>query len=467
MSKKEKIIIGSIAAVVVIGIVLIFIFGRKEADPYNYKLKLEIWGPLDDSYVYSEMFNAYRTIYPQITEITYKKLNYDTYEREVIDAMATGQGPDIFLIHNTWLPSFDDKIVPASAQNFSEQKFRQNFVDVCLNDFFRQGQVWAAPLSVDSLGLYYNKDLFNEKGITSPPKDWEEFIKDARIMTKINSANNEIIQSGVALGLSDNNSTGGGINRATDILSLLMLQNGTEIVDFNKRVALGEIRIDNGAPTSPGVNALEFYSSFARSGSLNYMWNSRRHYSIDAFSEGSVAMMFNYSWQRQNIRDKSPKLNFDAAPIPQFSAGAPINYANYWGFVVAKNKTVQGISNNTRITEAWKLINFMTTKPEKDWTVPKAGLGGGSINPKFDPAINYLMKTSKPAARKDLIEQQKTDSNLSVFALGNLIARSWYQTNPKGNETILNEMINKVNFNQLSVSEAIGEAAAKIGQLTN
>ncbi len=458
MSTKEKIIIGSVALVIIMAIAALFIFGRKAPSAHPYKMTLEVWGPVDDSDTFTQIFSTYKTLNPQITEITYKKISYDTYKQELVDALASGQGPDIFLIDNSWLPGFQDKIVPASPTVLNELTFRQNFVDVCYKDFFASGAVWAAPLSVNSLALYYNKDLFNIAGITSPPVTWDQFTDDARRLTRINAANNQIIQSGAALGTTAN------INRPTDILSLLLLQGGSQIVDPSGKVTLNDSQMVNGINYSPAVNALNFYTQFASTGSSHYSWNSQMHYSIDAFSEGNLAMMFNYSWQLPVIRSKSPKLNFGIAPVPQFPNSVPIDIANYWGFAVAKNKISQGVTNSVRATEAWDLIKFMTTKPEQAWVAPSVGLGGGAVDPKFDPAVKYLVKTQQPAARKDLIEAQKSDPTLSAFALGNLIARSWYQKDPDANETILTDMIDQINKGQSNIIDAITVATQKITQ---
>jgi ABC-type glycerol-3-phosphate transport system substrate-binding protein len=100
-----------------------------------------------------------------------------------------------------------------------------------------------------------------------------------------------------------------------------MFQNGTDMID----ATTGRVSFDNNL----GKNALSFYTQFAKSGSPYYSWTPRMHYSVDAFSEGNLAMMFNYSWQIATIKSKSPKLNFDVAEVPQFSSGPRVNFANY------------------------------------------------------------------------------------------------------------------------------------------
>jgi len=444
--------------------------GCKEDSSKSYQLNLEVWGFLDDRENLNDIFAAYQSLNPHIRHIEYRKLSTDTYKQEIIDALASGQGPDVFLIHNTWLPGFRDKIVPAPAGIISEQKFKKEFIDVVAADFFSDGQAYAVPISVDSLALYYNKDLFNAAGITSPPKDWNDFVTDVIKLTRVNSFG-EITQSGAALGTAYN------INRSTDILNMLMMQGGTDMVDREfKRTTFDTVASVGDNAFSAGENALNFYTQFARTNSSNYSWNSRLHYSIDAFSEGTLAMMFNYSWHIDTIRNKSPKLNFTVAAVPQFPGADPANYANYWAFAVAKNTipkvdtglgtNAKPVSNDTRVMEAWNLLRFMTMKPDKpivleNNVVARDQMAGGS----FDPAMSYLTKSRRPAARRDLIEQQLNDPELGVFAKDNLIAKSWYQTNPENFEATFATMIDDVNRGQSSVRDAIDVAAMRINQM--
>jgi ABC-type glycerol-3-phosphate transport system substrate-binding protein len=437
--------------------------GCKDKNTVQYKINLEIWGFDDTSDTFNEIIGTYKKINPNITNIEYKKLAADSYRKELIDAMAAGQGPDIFVIHNTWLTGFSDKIATAPKEIINEQKLRKDFVDVVADDFLDQGQVWAVPLSVDSLGLYYNKDLFNAASITSPPKNWDDFVADAGILTKIDNVG-EISRSGASLGTAYN------INRSTDILNLMMLQNGTKMTEKDGSVSFDQAQIIDGKTVSPGENALSFYTDFARAGSSKYTWNRNMHYSIDAFSEGNLAMMFNYSWHIKTIENKSPKLNFAIAPIPQFTGSAPANYANYWAYGVAKNKAniknSVNATNDNRVREAWKFLAFLAAKPEAPIQIQTSVAGTTrTTNSNYDPALVYANKTGKPAARRDIIEIQKADSKIGVFVNDNLIAKSWKQADSDAVELTFSEMIDQINRGQFTVREALQTAAKRVGQM--
>lgn len=459
MKRKIKIIISLLT---VFSILSLSGCGCKKASTKQYSLDLEVWGLFDDSDAYLEIFEAYKKIDPNVENISYKKLSPDTYQKDLLDALASGKGPDIFLIQNTWLPGFLDKMTPASPDVINEQKLRSQFVDVVADDFMQDGKIYALPISVDSLALYYNKDIFNQTGIVSPPNTWEEFVKDSQKLTKIDSFGN-IKQSGAAMGTAYN------INRSTDIANLLMLQNDLAIVDKKS----GNTDFNN----ETGNKALDFYTQFARSGNLS--WNPRMHYSIDAFAEGNLAMMLNYSWQIPVLKSKSPKLNFGVAPVPQFSnASKKIGYANYWGFGVSRGQQIKAsnsssstavqISNEARNAEAWKLISYMATK--QITTVAATSTAavtspGSAKSANLDPAKSYLLKTGRPAARRDLINEQKSNAEIGVFAEGNLYAKSWYQIDPVALEAIFGEVIEQIVSGETSVQDGIRTMAARINNL--
>jgi ABC-type glycerol-3-phosphate transport system substrate-binding protein len=393
--------------------------------PTKYAVKLEVWGVFDDSEFYQSVFDAYRKINPYVT-VEYRKMNVETYKQDLIEAMASGNGPDIFMLRNSWVAPFQDKIVPAPATFADPRAFREAFVDVVSNDFMDDGRtIYGSPLSVDSLALYYNKDIFTAAGILYPPKTWEEFVSDTVLLTKVDQFGT-IVSSGAALGTVYN------INRSTDVLAAMMLQAGVPTrPDKDSR---------EGIDLKLGLQAFDFYTSFSNTQSPAYSWNARQHYSLDAFAEGQTAMMINYSWQYETLKRKNAKLNIGIAPLPQFEQnGVRANYANYWGYAVAKNKDFgsdakdPNAQNKMRIHEAWQLLEYLTMPhPNKTVTLRNAVTGTAKEFPlSADPAEMYLDRTRKPAARRDLVNATRRDLILGPFVEGLLSPRIGVNPTPK------------------------------------
>ena len=444
-----------------VGIVLLLFFstfvfsGCVKQKKQLYEMNLEVWGIFDDSDTFYEINKQYQKLNPQIKNITYKKISNDItgYEEELTDAIASGNGPDIIFFGNNWLSEHKNKVVSLPGSEEYIDTFEKSFVDIAEEDFVEENQIYAMPLYCDTLALFYNKDLFNQAGLTAPPETWQEVLDYVDYLTQTDS-NGNIIQSAIALGRSKNP---GGINRSSDILTLMMMQAGVTIYDKTS----GRVEF---AGNSKSISALDFYTQFALAGSKAYTWNSTMDYSIDAFKSGKTAMMVNYAYWKNRLKEESPKLNFDTSPVPQGDLDNKINFANYWGLAVVKNKQLQPAQSDQaitftqqdRINEAWNYIKYVTTSPAFSENVASF---------EFDPTEKYLENTSKPAARKDLIEKQKSDPDLKEFAVQALTAKSWAQPKNLVVEEIFIEMINDVVSGSKTSREALNSASTRINNL--
>lgn len=461
--------LSKLSALVLVPIAVFMLSGCGEEVAVPYKIELEVWGVFDDSDAYGEFFGKYTELNKNhIGGISYRKMSEDTYRDDLIRAFAEGNGPDIFMIRNSWLPLFENLIAPAPDYQTNEKEIRDAFVDVAVDDSLIDGKLYAVPLSVDSLALYYNKDIFDAAGIVSPPATWDDLLLDAKLLNEVDAYGN-IVQSGVALGTAKN------INRSTDILLALALQRGLEPKSdaFGNTLPFGDDSM---------TRSLDFYSRFAAVGSEYYSWNPRQHYSIDAFYEGTLGMMINYSWHADTIRKKNAKLDFRSAPLPQTPGSEPSNYANYWTFVVAKNKQPPVVAgggkpafpvdkyNLLRTHESWQFLHALAF-PHPSKSIVLRNPLSPNIPPIVmpitdDPTLAYLEQTKKPAARRDLVEKQKSDQWLSPFAYGNLIAKSWRPGDIEKAEGILAEAMESVNRGEHTAQSALWTTSNQIDLLS-
>ena len=180
-------------------------------------------------------------------------------------------------------------------------------------------------------------------------------------------------------------------------------------------------------------------------------------------------MMINYSWHYETILSKNEDLRFSVAPVPQTSLARPANIANYWAYAVAKNKEPVGSDNLTRDVrsfEAWEFLKYLTMPNGGVVTLTNA-LSGTTKNfsVAIDPARVYLERAQKPAARRDLVEEQKSDAVLGPFALGNLIARTYYQSDPEAIEALFAQAIDDVNSGRATSSSALDVTENRVTQL--
>jgi len=147
------------------------------------KINLTYWRLFDDRETIQPIIDEYQKKNKSVT-ITYKKFSYEDYERQAIDELAAGKGPDIWMIQNDWLPRHKDKLTPMPEEMMNTETYRTTFVDVATDDFVDDNRIYGIPLTVDSLALFWNKDLFNKAGISQPPATWDDLIKDVSRLTK-------------------------------------------------------------------------------------------------------------------------------------------------------------------------------------------------------------------------------------------------------------------------------------------
>ncbi len=421
-------------------------------------ITITYWRVFDGPDAFDEIIAKYKVLHPFIT-INYRKLRYEEYESELLNALAEDRGPDIFSIHNTWVKKYQSKLTPLpdsitmvypvtqgsikkeivpesrTVKSISLQELKDTFVDVVGQDVILDDEkIYGLPLSVDTLAMYYNKDLFNNAGISQVPSYWnKEFLQDVKKLTKQDSKKG-LIQSGVALGGSKN------INRYSDILAVLMMQSGATMMSDSGQVLFNTApNMANSINFSPGVDALRFYTDFVDPVKESYSWNSELANSLDMFISGNLAIMFSYSYDLATIKAQAPKLNFSVAKLPQIEGVPPtnINFANYWIEVVSKKSPV--------VNEAWDFVQFMT---------------------KEEQAKLYLDKTKRPTALRSLVTKQKEDDTIGVFADQVLTAKSWYRgKNVQAAEDAIAEMIDLVPKSSADkIQEIINTGAAKVQQ---
>jgi len=448
MTKIKTLILLLIISAITIGL-----SGCLKKKPKNIpKVELEVWGVFDDSDAIKEMNAKFANLNPYVSQVNYKKIasNIGDFEKQFVNAMANGTGPDIIYFKNSWLPKHGDKIVPMPNSEQNLVDFKNKFVDVAYKDFVYKNQIFAKPLYCDTLALYYNNDLLNQAGIVSPPKTWDELKKDVKLLTKIDQYGN-IKQSAIALGRAENP---GAVNRAGDIVMLLMMQGGAVMNNGGSLEAdFSNSKFPN---VNPGIGALKFFTSFADSSSPHYSWNARQDYSVDSFRYGRTAMMINYSYWYDRLKRSDPKLDFNIAPVPQTSLDGNniVNFASYWGLAVTKNRNIPVKANYgqaERIKQAWNYINFMTNTSQQN---------GG-----YDAMAIYLKNTHKAPARRDLIAKMKNDLALGVFAQQALTAKSWRQADNNAVDKIFREMIDAVNRGTMAVGEAVTTAEERVNAL--
>ncbi len=418
-----------IAIMGMVGILALLIFlmfvgiipGLRQDRPQEIKADLVFWGIYDSRRDYEGAINIFQASYPEVS-VSYRQF-FDParYESELIRAFATGTGPDIFMVPNSGILKNIRFMEPISPDWFPITRLRQVFPDVVEQDFVFNGRIYALPASIDTLALIYNRDIFNQEAIVGAPQTWDDFQNYVLKLTKRGPAG-ELLRPAAAIGGFGNN-----IPTVTDILSLLLLQSGSQMVspDFSRAFFSGAAE----------RSAVEFYIRFSDPASSVYTWNQDLPDARELFAQGGVAMIFDYAGSIKGIKAKNPLLNIGIAKVPQ-KTGSPyeVSYASYWGYALSNRSRYGNLAGEL-------IYNF---------TIQERG------------AVAYANATGKPPALRSLINRFLGQPDMDAFVRQALTARSWQQTDPTRVKKIFSDMIASIVRGDLKVFEALRRAEGQV-----
>lgn len=289
------------------------------------KTQITYWGLWEPSATMAQIFTDFEQANPGV-EVIYQVQSHIDYRQRLQAAVASGNGPDLFRFHASWVPMLSGELSSLPSKIMSVDEFQQTFYPVASQQLQFGGQIVGIPLMYDGLALYYNTEVLSTAGV-EPPKTWVELKSLASRLTIRNG--NDIKRAGLAIG---NAST---TEHFSDVIGLLMLQNGADPKDLSSKEA---------------QDAMVFYTNFI---TRDRVWDEKLPTSTVAFARGDVAMMLAPSWRAHEVMAMNPNLKFGITTVPTLGE-QKISWATYWA---------EGVSNKSKNQEiAWQLIKYMSSR---------------------------------------------------------------------------------------------------------
>jgi len=391
--------------------------------------KIVIWGTFPNS-VFSNALDNLGTANKDL-KLNYIKKNADTYQQDLVEAFANGQGPDLFVITPDMIQRNSNFIYKIPYASYPEKTFTDSFIDGA-SVYLDSTGIAALPLVVDPIVLYYNKDILSNEGIINPVKTWDELFTLNSTLTKRDNTGT-VSQSMIALGQYGN------INNVKDILATLLFQNSNQIV---KRTDTGftAALTDNPLKLSIGpVQAVvKFFTEFSNPSNSAYSWNRSLPNSIDMFTSGKLAFYIGRASELFSIQSVNPNLSFNVTQIPQIKdSSTKRTYGEI--YAVAINKKTANLAGAITIA---------------------GNLSTG------DNAKSISVATSLPPVSRVLLSDKPADNPyLYTFFNSALIARSWPDPDKIKSDSVFKELIENILSNNLSVSDSISKAQGQLEQL--
>ena len=388
-----------------------------------------VWGTMPQETA-DYLLDSLRSADKSLQDVHYVEKGAGSYESTLLNAMASGAAPDLFLVTQEQLGAFSDKIITIPYGTVSQSQFTSSFVDEGQLFLTPQGSL-GLPFMIDPLVMYWNRDLFGSAGIASAPVYWNDFLTLAPKMYSANSSQN-ITRSAVALGAWSN------VAHAKEILSTLFIQAGEPIISRNAQGAL--IPVFGNTPSNtagnPAESALRFYTEFGNPSKTTYSWNRSLPRSDEAFIAGSLGVYFGFASEYRTLGERNPNLRFAVAVMPQLQVGSKSTYGKITALAIPR--AARNVAGAASVAQK---------------------LTGASA------AAALAAYTGMPSARRDVVLDTSASSVSDVFAQSALIARGWVDPSQRETDAVFKTMIESVVSGAGEPSGAVSEAAQEFVRL--
>lgn len=265
---------------------------------------------------------------------------------EIFDTIEVRMGSsedtiDVLVADAPLVTNYSSKGYLASLDSYVDSDSLDNITEASLEGGTVDGEVKALPLYSSCVNLYYNKALFDEKGIAYPSFDvdermtWEEVVEIAKELTYTNDDGTQIY------GLT--------FEQIDTPYQLLPLSQSLGAVQY---ISDDQTTTDGYTNSDAVVEAMEFYSNTFNEWGISPKIDASE--STSYFCSEQVAMFVGGSWNISSFDEA--EIDWGVAPHPYFEGGDAVTPTGSW---------YMGVSNNsTNIEAAAKFVEWLTTDDE-------------------------------------------------------------------------------------------------------
>jgi multiple sugar transport system substrate-binding protein len=339
---------------------------------------------------------------------------------EIANMIAQGKPPTLARVATRWIPEYDAAGLLEQVDGYMTPEFRSQFIPLLIDEGSQyDGKTFGLPITVTSRALYYNKTLFKQAGLTSPPKSWAELKAAAKA---IHALGPDKYGFGVQ---------GKEAETSTYFYYFLWGNGGNTLSEDGTRPMF------NGPE---GLEAAKFLKEMIDEGLTQpNPENSNRADLETAFSNGDLGMVITAPMLATRLQREAPDLEYGLSAIPyqQVQATALVQDTLIL-FKQAEQKNKDA---------AWKFIEFLY----KDEYRLKYALQEGVLPEKIsvaensqianNPAFSFFMETL-PTGQFESLNVKSADISDAVAA-----------------------SLQSVYLNKTSPEEALNNAAAQVLQM--
>lgn len=352
---------------------------------------------------------------------------------KLLTAYAGDATPDVCQLGNTWIPELQamealcplDSLISTSSVINSNNYFSGIWETNCVN-----GKVYGIPWYVETRALFYRKDLLNAAGMNHPPRNWDELLRAAKLLSEYTSKISGKRSYGIYLP----------VNPGLEWVEIFFAwQNGGSILkddDCYSNV------------TSPeDIEAFKYYLKFFQLGYAPKEANATTNL-YQAFGTGYVGMFISGPWNINELRNRIGYLNggWSVAPLP-LNKNRDSNAGGSSLVIFLKSRVKR---------ESWKLIEFLS-RPEiqrkfyhatsdlpavkSAWYLKSSGIDSSLLDNPMISAFYTQLESSRPFPR--IPEWEQVTDKMGQWIETAVFEKNSLQKAVRGMDRDINKVLEK------------------------
>lgn len=346
---------------------------------------------------------------------------WDTLYEKLATTVSSGEGPDIVAFSFQRIGTYAKEGVIIPINDVFDNGVDKNVIPAGLLDNLNYGEeVYATPMNLSTMMLYYNKDLLAEAGIDTPPTTWDELAEDAKLLTKVNGDTVEQYGFGIASHVT------------VAMWPVLLWTGGGDMIDYSTMTSV--------LNSAENANTMTFFSELIKDYQVSPAVAAGAD--IDTlFQTEKCAMYMCGPWAVAGF--EAAGLNFDVAPVPEGPGGAAT-----LGDSVVLCMTANGESNGNR-AEVYEFMSWWNGKENQ---------------------VAWVTPTGFAPTRTDLLDEPEIKDNHFISAFASVSDDAHFYLPKLTNfgeveEAVLTPMFESILLGEATVEESLATADAALNEL--
>jgi multiple sugar transport system substrate-binding protein len=243
----------------------------------------------------TKVIPAFEKLYPGI-HVNNLSLPYDGFFTKLLTALAGGTGPDLIRSDIIWVPQLANihALVPLDKTSWFKSYAKQVYPGTLSTNYFK-GHYFGLPLDTNTRVLIYNKTVFKDAGIASPPTTTAQFVADSAKIKALGGGHYGYAEGGTG---------------AWNILPWIWSFGGS-ITDKRYRTAAGYLN-DKGT-----VAAIKFLVDLYHQGYLSPSILGGGLSTTDCIGKDLCGMILDGPWMVPIFQASYPDLQFGMSLVPK------------------------------------------------------------------------------------------------------------------------------------------------------